>query len=104
MNKFSKILMATLLLGNVLLITFFWVKTGLKSYIIISGIVTLGTLCFIFLVLKNGYMLSRRTVISKERNPKDFYANVGLLLLFYFLMLGFSLGLYLQETGILHHN
>ncbi len=96
-----KSLLATLLPLNILMVVYFWAKTGMKSYIIISAVVTLGWISFILVVLKSGYMLGRRVVIAKEQNPMKFYGNVVLLLLGYLLVILFSVGLYLQETGYL---
>lgn len=93
--------MATLLPLNVFMLVVFWWKTGVKSYLIISGVTTVGWLSFVLMVLKRGYMLGRRTAIACQDNPFKFWANVGFLLLGYVLMLSFSVGLYLQETGYL---
>ena len=97
-------MLATLLPLNILMVVYFWAETGMKSYIIISAVVTLGWSSFILVGLKSGYMLGRRVVIAKEQNPMKFYGNVLLLLLSYLLMILFSVGLYLQETGYLVRN
>jgi hypothetical protein len=99
-----KSLLATLYPLNILMLVYFWAKTGMKSYIIISAVVTLGWISFILVVLKCGYMLGRRVIIAKEQSPMKFYGNVLLLLLGYLLMILFSVGLYLQETGYLVRN
>lgn len=91
--------MATLLPLNVFMLVVFWWKTGVKSYLIISGVTTVGWLSFVLIVLKRGYMLGSRMAIAREDNPLKFWANVGFLLLGYALMLFLSVGLYLQETG-----
>lgn len=89
---------------NILMITFFLAKTGVKAYVVISAIVTLGWLGFMFVVLKHGYMFGSRIVILKENSPTKFYVNIGLLLLGYGLMILFSFGLYLQKIGYLGGN
>jgi len=103
-NTIRKIFLATLLPLNIFMLAFFWWKTGLKNYVVISAISTVGWLSFMLVVLKHGYMLGRRIVVTREENSLKFYCNVGLLLFGYLLMIFFSVGLYLQETGYLARN
>jgi len=98
--KLSRIWASVASLVNVLLLVFFLAMTGPQKYILICGIVMFGSTGFIFLVLKNGYILRRGKTISIKTDPRKFYINIGLLIFIYLIVLLFSCLFYLQEAGI----
>ena len=91
----------TFVVINVALMFFFALKTGIKTYLVPTCIVTFGAGGFIFLVLKHGFMISKGRYIRRNENPVQFYGDVVLLFVIYLVMLFMATCLYLQEIGYL---
>jgi len=99
-KKLITLLLFVVLPSNLALLAFLGIKTR-PAVAIISSVMTLGGLGFLYLVLKHGFVLGRGVTYSIENNPRTYYANVAFVFGWYLVVVAFTVGLYLQEIGYL---
>lgn len=84
--------------ANLALLAFLGINTR-PTVTIISSVMTLTGLGFLYLVLKHGFVFGRGVTYSIENNPRTYYVNVAVIFGWYLFVVAFTIGLYLQEVG-----
>lgn len=86
---------------NVCMLIFFVSKTGIKQYVLITGLMVWGWTGGVYVGFKKGIMFGRRQAITRDESPIVFYVNIGILTFLYLLVVLIFFGIFLQKIGYL---
>jgi len=104
LNRSESVILLGLALLDVVVAGYFWVSTGPKPYIAVFTVTAGIWLVGIYLGFKRGVMFGRGLVLNRDGSRTKFYLNMALLILFHLCVVGFFIGIFLQQIGYLPRN